>query len=646
MGGLAGVLRRDGARPERADLERMLGAMRHRGPDGAVVLARGPVVLAHLVLATTRDVARAAIADAARGVWLVFDGRLDSRCELASALGLRAADPALSDGALVLEAYLRWGPASVERFIGDFALALWDDRRRVLMCARDPLGIRPFYYHADARAFRWASELQALLADPAVDRRPNEGFLAECLAAHPTSVEETVYAGVRRLPAAHALVVSESDVRVWRYWDPDPRELSGLSDEDYGERLRAVIDEAVAARLRGVPAVGAHLSGGLDSSTVGAAALEFVQRGAVDARRLELFSLVFPGRSFDERDAIRAVERHLGVRATLVNPLPLDAGLALEPVRRYGDLPDYPTGEPLERALLGRARARGLRVILTGIGGDQWLEGSPFWYADLVTSGRLATAWRALAASSEDGGVTGLLTTFGTAGLLPLVPPALRRVTRRVLRRRRAPAWVAPTFARRVDLEDRLEQPPLRPLDGSFARADVKRLLTSGWEALLKEQLERTAAWFGVEYRHPFLDRRVVEFAVALPEAQRQRPGRSKVALRSAMHDRLPPALLARETKVDLSELYLDAAAQLGGRRLVERSALAEAGWVDAGQAHELFSRALGPGSGADRGALVLPVWMIVSIEHWFRAIMLGEESRGWLEGGAPAGRGDAPGGR
>ncbi len=623
MGGLAGILRLDGAEADRDLVARMLETMRHRGPDGSPIVARGPVALAHLALETTADARSAVAADAERRVWVVFDGRLDNRDELAAGLGDQAPGRRRADAALVLDAYARWGGGMFERLVGDFALALWDEAGRQLWCARDALGIRPFYYHADARAFRWASEPQALFADPSVGRRPNEGFLAECLAAQPTSLDETVYADIHRLPAAHVLVVSPQGLRRWRYWDPHPPELRGLSDDESAERVGEALRRAVAARLRETPSVGAHLSGGLDSSAVVATALEVMREGRVEARRLDPVSLVFPRCSFDERREILAVASHLGVGADLVDPTPIQLDAVLEPIARYGELPDLPTGEPLARPLLARVREKGLRVVLTGFGGDQWFEGSTFWYADLLRSGRLRVLWGRLRIDGE-GTVGQSASLFAQAGLLPLVPVGFRRRLRRWLGVRRSPAWIRPEFARRTSLEDRLTPAPLEPLEGSFARADLKRLLSSGWEALFKEQVERTAAWHGVEYRHPFFDRRLVELALALPETQRQQDGRSKVVVRAAMRGRLPDALLAREAKVDFTELYLDAIDRLGGPGLVERLAIAEAGWVDADRVRELFRRIRLGGAAGRSADLVLPVWAILSVEHWFRAIMLG----------------------
>jgi len=182
-----------------------MGALLRRGPDGAAVRIDGPTGLAHAALHTTPESAGAVqpLASAGGRHVITFDGRLDNRDEIIDALG-PPAGRTFPDAALVLQAYDAWGEGAVERLVGDFAFALWDAPNRRLLCARDALGIRPFYYHLGDDVFCCASELQAVLVLDEVRARvgPNEGYLAEHLAARPTQREDTVFDGIRRLPAA------------------------------------------------------------------------------------------------------------------------------------------------------------------------------------------------------------------------------------------------------------------------------------------------------------------------------------------------------------------------------------------------------------------------------------------------------------
>jgi asparagine synthase (glutamine-hydrolysing) len=622
MAGIAGLYQRDG-RPASSDLlYRMLPALAHRGPDGSDVWLAGSIGLAHLASRTTPEAGgeRQPLSDDAGHVWITFDGRLDNRDDIITALGASASLRCASDAALVLEAYARWGAGAVARFVGDFAFALWDARSRELVCARDPLGFRPFYYHADRAAFLFASEPAALLADPALSVRPNEAFAAELLSAAPVHLEDTLFEGIHRLPPAHVLIVRSDGVTKARYWNPDPPEPGGLNDEEFGARFREVFDLAVSARLRSSGPVAALLSGGLDSSSIVITASALLREGRATAPGFEALSLVFPGKPYDEREYINSVAAACGVAAGLVeSPAPDEASL-LASLERSRDLPDFPTGESLMRPLFDRARSRGIRVILTGIGGDEWFAGTSLYYADLIRRGRWLALARQLRAVDPDSELSWTWRDVVRAGVFPLVPAAVRRSARRLVGSA-VPKWINPALARRVDLATRLQWPPLVPFRGSYERGGLHRLLTSGWEAFTNELIERGGAAHGVEYRHPFSDRRLVELAMAMPAEQRVRGRFTKFALRTAMRDRLPEVVRHRVSKADLSEIYLLALGALGGERAFDQLAIEDAGWIDGPAVRAMARRAFAE-AGGDYGAVVIPLWMVLAVDRWFRAIM------------------------
>ena len=149
--------------------------------------------------------------------------------------------------------------------IGDFAFAIWDGRRRQLFCARDFLGVKPFYYYTDGRRFLCGSELRQLFADASMPQRPNEAMIGEYLAVEISDLEETLYVGILRLPPAHWLIVTPGRLRKGRYWDFEPeRTIRYRSDREYAEHFRTVFEEAVRCRLRSTGPIGAQLSGGVD----------------------------------------------------------------------------------------------------------------------------------------------------------------------------------------------------------------------------------------------------------------------------------------------------------------------------------------------------------------------------------------------
>ena len=178
---------------------------------------------------------------------LTADARIDNRPELLRTL--RLGDSDVPDSELILAAYEKWGEDLAAHLVGDFAFALWDGHARKLVCARDVMGIKPFYYYAGGEVFAFASEIKGLLAHPEVPRRLNETKVVDYLAPVFEDLEQTFYEGIYRLPPAQVLVVEEGRIRRRTYWELDAsRELRLGSDEAYVEAFREVFTEA----LRGV----------------------------------------------------------------------------------------------------------------------------------------------------------------------------------------------------------------------------------------------------------------------------------------------------------------------------------------------------------------------------------------------------------
>jgi asparagine synthase (glutamine-hydrolysing) len=322
MSGIAGIFNIDGAPVDRALLQRMTDAIAHRGPDGIHHWVDGPVGIGHCMLQTTPESVyeRQPLTDESGHLCLNMDGRVDNREELISALkskNARLRDD--TDAELVLKAYECWGEECPVRILGDFAFVIWDMRQRQLFCARDILGVRPFYYYTDGRKFLWASELQQLFRDPGVPREPNEGMVAEYLAASLTDREETLYKGIMRLAPAHSLLLRAGRIDKRWYWDVDPsKEVRHRTDEEYAEHFSEVFAEAVRCRLRSQEPVGAELSGGLDSSAVVGMAQRLYQEGRATDLGFVTFSLVYPGLACDESAYIDDVVRMWGVKSNRV----------------------------------------------------------------------------------------------------------------------------------------------------------------------------------------------------------------------------------------------------------------------------------------------------------------------------------------
>ncbi len=631
MSGIAGIYRRDGQPCDRGTLTRMMDAMEDRGPDNAGQWAGESIGLGHRTLATTPESRHESqpLLDESGTLCLVLDGRVDNRAELKAALESRGFGPRNeTDAEYVLKAFQCWGESSVERLIGDFALAIWDRCRRRLFCARDPLGIRPFYYYLNERVFVFGSELRQILLHADVPREPNEGMIAEYLAGAMNSVEETLYRGVLRLPPAHSLTVEASKVQKRRYFDIDPgKEVRYRDDREYAAHFLELLTEAVRCRLRSDGPVGINLSGGLDSSSVAALAKKLAGSGC------EAFSMVFPGRSCDESAYIDQLLETTGITGRRCLPSEMPADYYRDQARLYRDFPDYPNGA-MAHALTKSARDKGFRVLLTGLGGDEWLMGSFYRYADLLRRFRFLEFARKVRDNARLSGPRFSWLTVLRFGLWPLVPGPVQRSLQGALRCNRTPDWMDPAFARRAGLADRLRQRGVlhdgAPRMRTFAQQDLHDVLTSGWRIHALEMENRAASSAGIEHRHPFSDRRIVEFALALPERQRWRGDRTKFILRESMRSLLPEAIRLRQSKAEFSPVFTNMFENSGGQGLFSSLAISSLGWVDGERVRAKYRQMVALQQSGDPTYTqhTCPLWMIYGINAWYEGVFQNSSSR------------------
>ena len=570
MSAIVGIHSLDGRPVERSDLEAMANVA-HRGPDDAGLWHDGPVGFGHRMMRTTPESLqeRLPLVDGTGDLVITADARIDNRDELISALGISDRPHGeISDSELILSAYQQWGDACPERLLGDFAFAVWDGRRQELFCARDPIGIRPFLYHQSDRVFVFGSEIKALLCLPEVPRRLNETKLADSLLPINLDNTMTFYRDILRLPPAHCLRVGRDGFRLWAYWALDPSvELRLGSSEEYAERFREIFTEAVRCRLRSVVPVGASLSGGLDSSAVVCVARDL--KSINGSGRVPTVSAVFDDEpEVDERSFIDIVVAQGGIDPHYVR---CDRLSPLQDIHRVLWHQDEPFGAPNMFAIwsiYGAAREQGLRVMLDGLDGDIVVSHGIAHLAELARRGRwwtLGTAVRRLSRDFYNYNATPSRLLWHRA-IKPLAPDSLRR-TWRALRGRNRLTWPFGTFgvineefARRNGVAERLQaalETGMKP--ARSAREDHWRHLTAPGVPSAMEVNGRAAAAFSIEPRHPFFDRRLVEFCLALPGEQKLHQGRTRSVMRRGLVGCLPEEIRHRGSKGNLAPHYRQA---------------------------------------------------------------------------------------
>ncbi len=549
-----------------------------------------------------------------RSIRLVAEIRLDNRPELIARLTGDGISPGSDpdDAGLVLAAYRRWGTDCAAQLIGDFAFALWDDRKRQLFAACDPLGVKPLHYARVGSTLCVATEAQQVLRHCAVPVKLDEVAAGEFLLDGAFEPDRTFFQGVHRLPPGHRLVARLDSQCVERFWDLDPDARTVYrNDADYAEHFLELFHRSVADRL-GSGSTGVLMSGGLDSCSVAAVASRALP--ADGSRRLFNVSFVFDNLGeCDERTYIQSAADGLGLESCLI---PADRFQLLDGTE--AGRPDL-EGPPLAwdacfHEALRQTRDRGARVLLTGHGGDDLLAGTVQANGDrlrrgdarvLLEVGRHAIAqrwaWRWI---------------VYTDLIQPLVP-AVDRIFRRQGRTPELPDWIDPGFAHRTDLLGRLS--PRRTVAGrSGERA---RLL---WESHLRRTpWDRAAAWYdqhaaayGIEVRHPFLDRRLLEYLASIPPGQLFRTGASKPLLRRAMAGILPEAVRLRRGKTQFGAVHGQA---MAARKRVERLLVSpwveRLGFVDGNRLRAAWS-GFQENRSVENG---VSLWHTIALELWLR---------------------------
>jgi asparagine synthase (glutamine-hydrolysing) len=615
MSGIAAILSFCGSRDPALDLiEPMLGDAAHLGSAEGRRWQVDSVAIGFCLSATVPEEARSPqpLVAAAERYVLAADLRLDNREELLAQLrqGAATQPSSSSDAALVLACYQAWGTAAFARLVGDYALVLWDGVQRKLVCAGDALAQRPLYYHANARRFVCGSAIRQLFCAADTPRRLAPQAVADYLTVGSTPPGTTVFEGIRWLPAGHFLEVRpDGRLQLVRYWDPTTIGLvDGAEAAWYAEQFRDRFVQAVQARLRGSPRrIGVHLSGGFDSTAVVAAVC---QRNHQLRLGLEpwAFRSLAEHPAADERRYMEVVLAHY--------PMPVETTAfadywAFQPVPVFQQWQDEPGELPYVArvaAELVAARERGIKVILTGEGGDE-IGGSSWYLLDLLVRGKLRRWWPELKARAAGKRRSPL-------GLLQVL---LWNLSHRLRRRwtwepRRPPRWINTTFARRWHLHRRVRNPPrfYNPI-----REETYDRLRVHWEVPLLRTLQPLCNHFGVELRSPFLDRRLFEWALMVPTFRLGEHGRVKAPLRRALADWLPPAIATRADKGDYRH-YWDLGLRERERprilKMLERPISAELGYVDAGALRQSYAGYC-RGEDINRGQL----WHTLTLEAWLR---------------------------
>jgi asparagine synthase (glutamine-hydrolysing) len=647
MCAIAGLYDVAGRAVEPAVLERMVRLQAHRGPDGegyVLLDARGveqPVArkdrltdalgfsphrhtvgLGHrrLAIVELSPLGHQPMATEDGRCWVTYNGEIYNHVELREELrGKGHRFRSASDTEVLLAAYREWSEACVTRFNGMFAFAIWDGDRRRLFCARDRLGVKPFYYYWDGERFAFASEIKGLLAAghrPSPNQRAAFDYLDGACLDHS---QDTFFEGIRQLPPAHTLTV-DTQVRVERYWDLPPCGEAGLSMRDAAERFQHLFRDAVRLRLRSDVPIGTCLSGGLDSSSIVCVAndLMFVEHAVpreLIGERQKTFSSCFEDPAYDERRFIRPVLERTGAEAHYTFPDPKELADSVSRLVWQQDEPFGSTSIFAQWNVMRLAAQHGVKVLLDGQGADELLAGYHgffgAFFADLAAQRRWLGLLRELAAYRR---LHGPLPKYVFANLArAFLPSPLVRLVRSRLTG--SVDWIDPEFRRQWG-----PTPAAPPIAGSHLHRMQHQLLTwNGLRGLLHYE-DRNSMAFGIETRLPFLDYRLVEFLYGLAPELKIRNGWTKAVLREALDGVLPGEVCWRADKMGFvtpEDIWFRTSLREMTRDILSDARTRARGYLNVEAALKEFEA-----HEAGRKNISFTIWRWLNLELWCRTFV------------------------
>lgn len=558
---MCGIFASVGFQPERS----RISIVAHRGPDGEGWETRaspsGPVALGHrrLAIIDTSEAGQQPFTEPSGRFALTFNGEIYNYRELREELrGLGETFRTHTDTEVLLAAWRRWGEQSLHRLVGMFAFVVWDNEEKRLFAVRDRFGIKPLYWTQTQGGVAFASEIKQLLDLPGGERRMNLARVYDFLSAGISNhTAETMYADISQLRGGELAVVDacgRAGVRltIRRWQEIGQSSLPSMSKEEAAHRFRELMEQSVRLHLRADVPLGACLSGGLDSSSI----VGLMARMLPESHQgLHTVSACFADKSVDEKPFMDAVVLSTGATPHFVYPKPEDVLNQASTITWHQDEPFASTSIIAQWCVFAEARRAGIKVMLDGQGADEILAGYHFCYpyhlATLARRGRIDTVWSTVLARRREQGRAPVPQLAQIA--FALSPTGLSEAILRARRGRLSHSWLQSEALGAITRQPSALFTAATSL-GLSPPSDVPslcRVMTyaSNLPMLLQWE-DRNSMAHSIEARVPFLDHRLVDFALGLADEHKLAGAETKQVLRRAMSDVLPPTVRDRRDKL------------------------------------------------------------------------------------------------
>ena len=470
---------------------------------------------------------------------LLTDSRLDNQGDL-------------SDDQIILEAYKQWNTKCAEHLSGDFAFCLWDKALQEVFCARDHFGIKPLYYYFDGNILIVSSEIRSILAQTDISLTLNEQYLADTLSIVKSEHDQSIYNEIKKLPPAHSLHLKNNQLKITKYWELRAQKQLELPEPEIINRFKEFVFSSVQNRINSEKAVGAELSGGLDSSSITAIAAKYTN--------IKSFSHILPDAFLgkihpfkDEREYIKQVADFAGIseRYFVTSEEPGLADVLELHVSNFKHITQQ-NFSIFSDQLYSKASREGVAVLLSGFGGDEVITSKSGNYLDeLAREGK----WKELKSDLKESKLTTL--QYSKSLFKYILKTKCKLIYHLLNYLRPNKLWwkekfghlaLAKNFAHKMDVKRRYHAYYSNINAEQFQQRNIERI-THPHVAQRLEYCNTSARKYGIEYRYPFLDKQLIEFYLSMPPRLKARNGIKRYAIREAMKGMIPETIRLRNDK-------------------------------------------------------------------------------------------------
>jgi len=488
--------------------------------------------------------------------WIEFNGEVYNYLEIREELVKKGYKfKSGSDTEVVLNSYLEWGYDCLNKFNGMWSFVIWDNIKKALFCARDRFGVKPFYYYKDDNKFIFASEIKAILQDSSIIRKLNEPLVYDYFALNLIDhTDETFFNNIIGLPPAHYLILKDSNISIHQYYSLSYDDNYSVFNEEelrkHSNKLKELLFDSIKLRFRSDVPVGSCLSGGLDSSSIVCIGNELLRSNGLDKKDIigdkqKTFSAVYHDEKVSEKKYVEKIVDKTGVADYYVYPDSDNFGREVDKLIYQQDEPFLSTSMYAQWNVMRLARENGVTVLLDGQGGDEIFAGYewhlPVFHAELAKKMKLKSYF------VELHGISSLrnrsLLKTGINSIVKMIKPAIP-LSLRMLDRPQMNIFNQDFIAKYKDREFLFQKS-----DSNLQKRLYEEETKYNLRQLLRYE-DRNSMAFSIEARVPFIDYRLVEYALSIPTVYKIHNGWTKYILRSAMNGILPESIQWRKDKM------------------------------------------------------------------------------------------------